>query len=144
MWPRRCRTTLPCFERWAAMPRRIGSTHGQSRFLPSALGEACREWAPVPEARMVAWDSTRVDPDSDMLFVCSLGPLPRGPGMASLPQNACGRLHRATTGKTRCLLVVLLHLALMPAPALAQDATWEMRMESAATAFGHGDYVDTR
>ncbi len=46
--------------------------------------------------------------------------------MASLPQNACGRLHRAmTTGKTRCLLVVLLHVALVSAPALAQDATWE-------------------
>ncbi|MEE9280128.1 MAG: hypothetical protein V3V67_08135, partial [Myxococcota bacterium] len=47
-----------------------------------------------------------------------------------------------TTGKTRCLLVVLLHAALMSAPALAQDATWEMRMESAAKAFGQGDDVE--
>ncbi len=62
--------------------------------------------------------------------------------MASLPQNPCGRLHRAmTTGKTRCLLVVLLHLALGSAPALAQD-TWEERMEGGWTAHQNGDYVE--
>ncbi len=65
----------------------------------------------------------------------------------SLPQNACGRLQRAmTTGKTRCLLVVLLHVALgcAPAPtsAPAPDATWEMRIAAATYAFLQGDEVE--
>ena len=56
--------------------------------------------------------------------------------MASLPQNACGRLHRAmATGKTRWLLVVLLHAALVSAPALAQDPTWEERTEGGRSAY---------
>ena len=63
--------------------------------------------------------------------------------MASLPQNACGRLHRAmTTGNTRWLLVVLLHLALVSAPACTLDTTWAERIERGQSAYQYGDYVE--
>ncbi len=67
--------------------------------------------------------------------------------MASQPLNANGLVHRAmTTGKTRCLLVVLLHLALACAPARtsapAPDATWEERTERGWSLYRRGYYVE--